>query len=49
MFYSGSSGMLEQVAPSLEAFRARLDGILGNLIWWGTTLPMVGGLELDDL
>jgi len=22
-------------APSLEAFKARLDGALGNLSWWG--------------
>jgi len=36
-------------APSLEAFEARLNGILGSLIWWLTTLPMAGVLELDDL
>ena len=36
-------------APSLEAFKARLNGILGSLIWWLTTLPMAGVLELDDL
>jgi len=36
-------------APSLEAFKDRLDGILGSLIWWLATLPMTGGMELDDL
>ena len=35
-------------APSLEAFRARLDVALGSLVWWLATLPMVGGLKLDD-
>jgi len=36
-------------ALSLEAFKARLDGALGSLIWWVATLPMSGGLELNDL
>ena len=36
-------------APSLEALKARLDGALRSLIQWLATLPMVGGLELDDL
>lgn len=35
-------------SPSMEAFKARLDGILGILIWWLATLPMAE-LELDDL
>ena len=26
-----------------EAFKARLDGILGSLTWWLATLPMGGG------
>lgn len=30
-------------APSLEALKARSDGILGSLSWWLTTLPMAGG------
>ena len=30
-------------APSLEAFKARLDGALGSLSWWGAALPMAGG------
>ena len=34
-------------APSLEVFRARLDGALGSLIWWEATLPTAWGLELD--
>jgi len=33
-------------APSLEAFKARLNGIVGSLIWWVATLNMAGGLEL---
>jgi len=36
-------------APSLEAFKARLDETLGSLTWWGATLPMAKRLELDDL
>ena len=35
-------------APSLEAFKARLDVALGSLVWWLATLPMAGGLKLDD-
>ena len=30
-------------APSLEVFKARLDGALGSLGWWGVSLPMAGG------
>ena len=30
-------------ASSLEAFKARLDGALGNLSWWVAALPMAGG------
>ena len=30
-------------APSLEAFKARLDVALGSLVWWLVTLHMVGG------
>jgi len=36
-------------APSLETFKARLDGALSNLVYWKVSLPMAGGLELDDL
>ena len=35
-------------APSLEAFKARLDVALGSLVCWLATLPMAGGLKLDD-
>ena len=35
-------------APSLEAFKARLDVALGSLIWWLATLHIAGGLKLDD-
>ena len=36
-------------APSLEAFKARLDVALGSLVWWWlATLHIVGGLKLDD-
>ena len=48
--------MLEQVVQSScgmlweEAMEeARLDGALGNLVWWEVSLPMAGGLELDGL
>ena len=35
-------------APSLEAFKARLDVALGSLLWWLVTLHIAGGLKLDD-
>ena len=35
-------------APSLEAFKARLDVALGSLVWWLVTLHIAGGLRLDD-
>ena len=35
-------------APSLEAFRARLDVALGSLGCWLATLHIAGGLKLDD-
>ncbi|GAB0188439.1 hypothetical protein GRJ2_001309200 [Grus japonensis] len=30
-------------APSLEVFQARLDGALGNVVWWRMSLPMKHG------
>ena len=36
-------------APSLKVFKARLDRALSNLVCWKVSLPMAGGLELDDL
>ena len=33
-------------APSLEAFKARLDVALGSLVWWLATLPVAAGLKL---
>ena len=36
-------------APSLEAFKARLDVALGSLVWWLATLHVAVGLKLDDL
>ena len=35
-------------APSLEAFKARLDVALGILVWWLVTLHIAEGLKLDD-
>jgi len=35
-------------APSLEAFKARLDAALGSLVWWLATLHRAGGLKLVD-
>jgi len=38
--------------PSLEVFKARLDGALGSLGWYYmwrlVALPVAGGLELRD-
>jgi len=36
-------------APSLEAFKARLDVALGSLVCWLATLHIAGGLKLGDL
>ena len=35
-------------APSLEAFKARLDVALGSLVWWLVTLHIAWGLELNE-
>ena len=35
-------------APSLQAFKARLDVALGSLVWWLATLHIAGRLKLDD-
>jgi len=35
--------------PTLEVFKARLDGALSNLVQWKVSLPMPGVLKLDDL
>ena len=34
-------------APSLEAFKARLDVALGSLVWWLVTLHTAEGLKLE--
>jgi len=46
----GNGFKLKEVvnAPSLEAFKARLDGVLGSLIWWVATSPQQG-VEQDGL
>jgi len=36
-------------APSVEVFKARLDGALSTLVWWKVSLCMARGLELDNL
>ena len=35
-------------APSLEAFKARLDVALGSLVWWLATLHVAARLKLND-
>jgi len=35
-------------APSLQAFKARLEVALGSLVCWVVTLHIAGGLKLDD-
>jgi len=32
-------------APSLQALKARWDGALGSLSWWGAALPMARDWE----
>ena len=34
--------------PSLEAFKATLDVVLGSLVWRLATLHIAGGLKPDD-
>jgi len=34
---------------SLKIFNVRLDGDLGNMIWWVAVMPDADRLELDDL
>jgi len=41
--------VMDVEAPSLEAFQARLDGALSNLVWWKVSLTMAGGLVLEEL
>ena len=36
-------------APSLEAFKTKLDVALGSLIWWLVTLNIAAGLKLNGL
>ena len=45
------NGLLKEAvdAPSLEAFKARLDVTLGILVQWLATLHIAGGLKLHDL
>ena len=35
--------------PSLEVFKARLDGAVSNLVWWEVSLPTAVGLGLGGL
>ena len=37
------SSKIQMGAPSLEALKARLDGALSSLSWWGAALPMAWG------
>ena len=40
----GRAGILNKVdAPSLQAFKARLDVALGSMVWWLVTLHTAGG------
>jgi len=43
-----SDGWYRWNAPSLEAFKARLDVALGSLVWWLVTLHIAEGLKLND-
>ena len=40
---AGTAAQRSCGAPSLEALKARLDGALGSLRWWGAALPLAGG------
>jgi len=45
------NGLYSEVvdAPSLEALKARLDEALSSLVQIEASMPIAGGLELDDL
>jgi len=36
-------------APSLDVFKARMDGVWSTLVWWKVSPLMAGGLERDEL
>jgi len=40
---AGTAAQRAVGAPSLQALKARWDGALGSLSWWGAALPMAGG------
>jgi len=44
------NSLLKEVvdAPSLGAFKARLDVALGSLVWWLAALHIAGSLKLYD-
>jgi len=35
-------------AASLKTFKARMNVALGSMVWWLVTLPVAGGLKLDN-
>ena len=39
----GTAAQTAVGAPSLDVFKARLDGAMGSLIWCGATSPQLGG------
>ena len=44
MFRCGNKLPKEAVnTASLVAFKVRLNGVPGNLLWWQVSLPMAGG------
>jgi len=47
-FFSIKKPSLQDYAPFLEAFKARLDGTLGSLVQWELSLPVAGELEQND-
>lgn len=47
--HQGEGGDSSHSVSSLEMFKARLNGTLGNLSQWEISLPTAGGLELGGL
>lgn len=42
------NGLPKAAVPSLEVFKATLDGALNKQVYWKMSLPIRGGLKLDD-
>lgn len=50
MLSHNAVGEIVQLHSShIERHMVRLGGALGDVVWWKVSLPVSGGLEIDDL